>query len=213
MIGAVRLPAAFLSAALERLQRQTRGVFGVNFLMPFLDRECVEIAAAKARVEFTASLHRPAAELDRKGLDRAYAELEARCRAELTGGELRRVAECRYPGQGYEVAVSAGSDGPAVAAEFHRAHRARYGHADERRPVDVVNIRVIATGAAASVELVAPAGRTGKVARDRAPLDDLAPGTRLQGPLMLDGRDATARIEAGWRGVVHETGAVLLERE
>jgi NAD(P)H-dependent flavin oxidoreductase YrpB (nitropropane dioxygenase family) len=50
MIGAVRLPAAFLTATLEQLRRQTRGVFGVNFLMPFLDRDCVSIAAARSRV-------------------------------------------------------------------------------------------------------------------------------------------------------------------
>lgn len=171
------------------------------------------LAAAKARVEFTASLHWRAAELDDRGMQRVYADLEARCVAELPGGELRRVAECRYPGQGYEVAVPAGSSGTATAGAFHQAHRARYGHADERRPVEIVNIRVIATGAAASVELAASAKRAGKVRRGRAPLDDLPSGTEVQGPVMLDGGDATARIEAGWRGVVHPTGAVLLERE
>ncbi len=170
------------------------------------------LAAAKARVEFTASLHRPAANLDQKGMQQAYAALEARCRAELPGGELRRVAECRYPGQGYEVAVAAGPDGTATAAAFHQAHRARYGHANQRRPVEIVNIRVIATGAAANVELVVAAKGNGKVRSGRASLDDLPPGTDVQGPLMLDGGDATARIEPGWRGVAHPTGAVLLER-
>jgi len=50
MIGAVRLPPAFLAAALDHLGQLTRGVFGVNFLMPFLDPACVAIAAAKVRV-------------------------------------------------------------------------------------------------------------------------------------------------------------------
>lgn len=50
MLGGVRLPAAFLSNALDRLRRQTRGPFGVNFLIPFLDRECLAIAATQARV-------------------------------------------------------------------------------------------------------------------------------------------------------------------
>jgi NAD(P)H-dependent flavin oxidoreductase YrpB (nitropropane dioxygenase family) len=50
MIGAVRLPADFLAASLDRLRQCTRGVFGVNFLMPFLDRDCVRIAATRARV-------------------------------------------------------------------------------------------------------------------------------------------------------------------
>ena len=56
-----------------------------------------------------------------------------------------------------------------------------------------------------------PRGR-GKVANGRAPLENLAAGTVLRGPLMLDGGDATGRLEAGWRGVVHESGAVLVER-
>jgi len=173
------------------------------------------LAAAQARVEFTASVHRLAADLDPAGMERAYADLEARCRAELPGGALRRIAECRYPGQGYEVAVSAGPDGAATAARFHRAHRAQFGHADERRPVEIVNIRAIATGAAAAVELTGRAARRGHggtVTGGRAPLDDLPVGRVLEGPLMLDGGDATGRIEPGWRGVVHETGAVLLER-
>jgi N-methylhydantoinase A len=170
------------------------------------------LAAAKARVEFTASLHRLAAELDRRGMEQAYADLEGRCREELPAGELRRVAECRYPGQGYEVAVAAGGDGAATAAAFHRAHRARFGHADERRPVEIVNIRSVATGAAASVDLATRAAGHGAVRGGRAPLDDVPAGTKLEGPLMLDGGDATGRIEDGWRGTVHQTGAVLLER-
>lgn len=50
MIGGVRLPAPFLVDVLDRLRQATRGVFGVNFLMPFLDRACVEAAAARVRV-------------------------------------------------------------------------------------------------------------------------------------------------------------------
>ena len=39
--------------ALDRLRNQTDGMFGVNFLIPFVDREAVEIAAGKAKlVEF-----------------------------------------------------------------------------------------------------------------------------------------------------------------
>ena len=50
MLGAIRLPAPFLTQVLDQLNQQTRGVFGVNFLMPFLDRSCVELASSKAKV-------------------------------------------------------------------------------------------------------------------------------------------------------------------
>ncbi len=42
--------AAELEAGLDALAARTRGVFGVNFLMPFLDRTSLEIAARRARV-------------------------------------------------------------------------------------------------------------------------------------------------------------------
>ena len=50
MLGAPLLPAPALEAALDQLAARTRGVFGVNFLMPFLDHDCLEIAARRARV-------------------------------------------------------------------------------------------------------------------------------------------------------------------
>jgi NAD(P)H-dependent flavin oxidoreductase YrpB (nitropropane dioxygenase family) len=56
--GVGMLPAPMLSAeqldrVLDGLRAADPGAFGVNFLMPFLDRECVTVAARKARlVEF-----------------------------------------------------------------------------------------------------------------------------------------------------------------
>ncbi len=53
MIPAPMLPADALAGVLDDVATRTTGVFGVNFLMPFLDRTCVEVAARKARlVEF-----------------------------------------------------------------------------------------------------------------------------------------------------------------
>ena len=50
MLGAPLLSAAVLERVLEQLAERTRGVFGVNFLVPFLDPACVPIAARRARV-------------------------------------------------------------------------------------------------------------------------------------------------------------------
>jgi NAD(P)H-dependent flavin oxidoreductase YrpB (nitropropane dioxygenase family) len=47
------VPGSQSPDALDRLRHQTNGMFGVNFLMPFVDQEAVEIAAGTARlVEF-----------------------------------------------------------------------------------------------------------------------------------------------------------------
>ena len=50
MVGAILYPPPVLAAILDAVRAQTGGVFGVNILMPFLDRACVEVAVARARV-------------------------------------------------------------------------------------------------------------------------------------------------------------------
>ncbi len=50
MIGAPLMSAPVLEAALEQLSKATQGVFGVNFLIPFLDPACISVAARRARV-------------------------------------------------------------------------------------------------------------------------------------------------------------------
>lgn len=50
MLGAPLMPAPVLEQTLADLATRTRGAFGVNFLIPFLDHECLAIAAGRARV-------------------------------------------------------------------------------------------------------------------------------------------------------------------
>jgi NAD(P)H-dependent flavin oxidoreductase YrpB (nitropropane dioxygenase family) len=50
MLGAAMLSAAALEPVLEQISARTRGAFGVNFLMPFLDPESLAVAARRARV-------------------------------------------------------------------------------------------------------------------------------------------------------------------
>lgn len=76
-------------------------------------------------------------------LESHFAELESRSIAEFASeglsGTSIRSADLRYAGQGYEINVPSG---PEMLAEFHDAHRKRYGHADKNRRVEVVNVRV-----------------------------------------------------------------------
>jgi NAD(P)H-dependent flavin oxidoreductase YrpB (nitropropane dioxygenase family) len=50
MIGLPLFPPDLAAATLDRLLAATRGVVGMNFLMPFLDRAVLEIAAPRVRV-------------------------------------------------------------------------------------------------------------------------------------------------------------------
>ena len=50
MLAGVAIPAPALEEMLDWMRTQTKGVFGVNFLMHFLDREALAIAARKANI-------------------------------------------------------------------------------------------------------------------------------------------------------------------
>lgn len=50
MLGGAMVPPPVLAEMLDSLAASTRGAFGVNFLMPFLDRDAVAVAATRARV-------------------------------------------------------------------------------------------------------------------------------------------------------------------
>jgi N-methylhydantoinase A len=76
-------------------------------------------------------------------LERWFEELEAQGRAEFQAEQLngipQRTVDMRYRGQGYELNIPLGSN---MLAEFHNQHRQRYGFANERREVEIVNVRV-----------------------------------------------------------------------
>ncbi len=66
MVGGVQMPGPFLEAVLDQIRLAApNGKFGVNFLMPFLEDECVEVAAQHSDlVEFF--YDRPRADLVRR---------------------------------------------------------------------------------------------------------------------------------------------------
>jgi len=185
------------------------------------------LAAAPERVDVLASLHRALHELKNGDLAEAFQPLDAAASAALPSAELTRFVDCRFAGQGYEVTVPAPRDDPAaLATAFRAAHRARHGHADSDQAVELVNLRVVAERPVPPAPLgrrtgvgIPSAGRRMIVTRDdkrvRAdvwPLGELPTGRELKGPAVLAGPDATGLIEPGWRGVVHSSGAVILER-
>ncbi len=183
------------------------------------------LAAAAERVEAVGSFHRRLADLDTAALEAGFAPLVDRMRAELPGGVLRRVAECRFVGQGYEVPVTVLTADPVLVAEvFRAAHQARFGFADTDAPIEVVNLRVVAERGAPALDFRSaatpppPPARREIVVRGEAvsaevrPLDALPPGHTIAGPAVLVGGDATALIEPGWLATVHASGALVVER-
>jgi len=163
------------------------------------------LAAAPARVERLASVHRLVADLSDEDWRALYDPVIAAVRRELPDARLTRLADCRYPGQGYEVTVGADAGLEALAPAFHAAHRIRFGHADMARPVEIVNVRVVGTVADGPT-----GGRADGTISGTA--HAMEAGRRFEGPVTVPLEDATVRIEAGWTGLVHDSGAILVEK-
>jgi NAD(P)H-dependent flavin oxidoreductase YrpB (nitropropane dioxygenase family) len=53
MISATHMDTEFLTQTIDKVKKQTSLSYGVNFLVPFIDRKCIEVAASKSHlVEF-----------------------------------------------------------------------------------------------------------------------------------------------------------------
>ncbi|MCG6859724.1 MAG: hydantoinase/oxoprolinase family protein [Chromatiaceae bacterium] len=139
-----------------------------------------------------------------------------------TGLEVNASLDLRYQGQSYVLNLSwEGRD--ATAEAFHRLHRERYGHRLDL-PVELVNLRVRATGAPPSLVL---AGTEGKIADhnrrresvagcdhpvpviERASLDGTHP---LPGPAVILDTVSTTWLDQGWIAHLDPQGNLHLER-
>ena len=150
-------------------------------------------------------------------LETAFVELETKAasefRAEGLNGVAKRSLDLRYAGQGYEINVAFG---PNMFQEFHAAHRARYGHADEGRNIEIVNVRVRMVAAREEISL--PRAEIGDPRSDRAIVkrksvifegkhletvvlkrDLLRPGNCFDGPAIVHEYSATTVVPPGCR--------------
>ena len=144
-------------------------------------------------------------------------------------GSVPVAVECtvdvRYRGQSHETSITYDpGDGWAVLADrFHLAHFDRNGFARTGDPIEVLAVRAAATGRPALTFEQLPAHRGGGGARraDRLVLlpdgpgkatvwwrPDLAVGTEIVGPAIIEEPEATSYLGPGERAVVHESGAL-----
>jgi N-methylhydantoinase A len=182
--------------------------------------------------------------LEPDALDRRFAELEARGHRDLEADRvpaaqrrMTRSADLRYLGQGYHLNVPM-AGGPlerrdleALCEAFHAVHEATYGFRNPGEPVEVVTLRVTATGRLDRPHFTAhpergpdPASaRTGTrevYARDGGrPVSfavydraGLQAGHILEGPAIVEQPDSTTAIPAGYRGRVDPFLNLLIAR-
>jgi N-methylhydantoinase A/oxoprolinase/acetone carboxylase beta subunit len=146
---------------------------------------------------------------------------------------VTRTADARYLGQGYELTVPVPTgplDGPALArvrASFDAIYAARYGYANAAAPVEVVTWKLAAVGGTPRVALAKaapqPGGRVRKGMRRAffpetggyadCPVYDrynLAAGTSLTGPAIVEERESTTVLPPGVTATVDEYATLMV---
>ncbi|CAN5698569.1 hydantoinase/oxoprolinase family protein [soil metagenome] len=190
--------------------------------------------------DYSVTFGQSTAGLDVHAVEAAYQTLEEKGRQALvreavddTRMHLLRLAEMRYTGQSYELTVPAASapfDAHTVATitgQFNQAHQQAYGFSAPEEPVEIVNLRVTATGTIGkprAAKLQTPTGAaTPKCERPvwfaetagfiPCPIYDrytLGPNALLTGPAIVEELDATTVILPGYQAEVETFGNLIV---
>ena len=200
------------------------------------------LLATDLQHEYVATERQALATLDGVRLQARYDELTAQALAALEGDGVpddrrlfRRLADCRYAGQGYEVRVEApaGDVGDAwadaLAGAFHAAHEREYGHRFDAT-VEIVNIRVVGVGRIEELrwtELEPAGGEAEPVARREVVFDvggraerhhtpfydreDLRAGHAIPGPAIVEQYDTTTILPPGTSAEVDRHGNLVVD--
>jgi N-methylhydantoinase A/oxoprolinase/acetone carboxylase beta subunit len=179
--------------------------------------------------DYSASVLRPSDELSMPDLTRRFAPLVKQAGVDLraegfTGRRVKisRLLDVRYVGQSYEITLPLS---PAYRREFDARHGKTYGYANPARAVEIVNIRVVASGLADKPAL--PKARVVR-ARTARPFanrparfggrqvrtgffrwDALMPGAHASGPAVITGAEATVVIPPGFAFTIDGFGNVI----
>ncbi len=169
----------------------------------------------------------------------AFAEMETAAREQLeregfapAQQKLLRSLDLRYRGQAFELNVALADTRLAldqIGADFHRQHRATYGHANLEAAIELVNARLTAYGLVpkpAAARHAAPGAAIEAALVERRPVwfggraydcpvwdrERLPEGARLAGPAIVEEFGATTVVPPGWRGAMDEHGNLRFER-
>jgi N-methylhydantoinase A len=145
----------------------------------------------------------------------------------------QRMLAARYQGQSFELEIK-WNGARNIAQEFHRAHRARYGYAQEENPVEIVSARLRSSGLVKKIRTMRAGssspgarGRTRIKARPQAYAlvqyhegeartavyhrDELQADDALSTPCIVTEYSATTLIPPGARAILDQYGNLLIE--
>jgi N-methylhydantoinase A len=131
-----------------------------------------------------------------------------------------------YRGQSFELTVEADSL-EKLEERFHDTHEHRYGYRMDEEPVELVNLRLIATVSVEKPELSERTAESGEEESGRreanfdgewkeVPVLDrekIGEDSEVEGPAIVEFRESTCVVRPGWRGAVDGVGTLVLEKE
>jgi len=189
------------------------------------------LLVADVALDYSQAVLQPVTPQTAAGLRLQLDEMIAQARADLAQEGIAPSAmvfdgllDVRYRGQSFELTIPFADD---VAASFHDAHRRSYGHAMPERTIEVVNLRLQATGVVEKPALTAAPvtpndGAAAFLGRKPAFVDGewreialydrarLEPGAAFSGPALVFQLDSTLFIAPGWSARVDGYGNVVL---
>jgi N-methylhydantoinase A/oxoprolinase/acetone carboxylase beta subunit len=201
------------------------------------------VAIADIVKDYSRTVMLRGASLEQARLEEEFHGMENQARGELgqegiPSAEMkaRRFLDVRYVGQSYELTIDCpnltgrGDLQRAIANSFYKAHLQRFGYADRKEAVEIVNLRLKLELAVDKPRLVpqepGPADPSAALT-DKAPVvfpngthdtslyhrEKLEAGNRIQGPALLLQMDTTTVVPPGWGGLIDPYGNLVLERE
>lgn len=175
--------------------------------------------------DYTKSLMKPDSLVTLAGLEAEFRTLEEASIRDMkedgfAAGDvvLERSLDCRYLGQSYEIDVpyrKARTAGRAFLESFHSRHQKLYSYHHDRRPVEIVNLRVKAVAVTPKIPLVREPGKRtldakavirkqpifyGRTAAEGMVIDrsKLRPENALRGPALVIDPESTTFLPPGY---------------
>ena len=203
------------------------------------------VAIANVLKDYSRTVMLQGEHLNQVRMDEEFLGMEGSARRELEAEGLpveqmtvRRFVDVRYLGQSFELTIdypgSARRDNRRadlqrkISDSFYRAHLRRFGYADRKQPVEIVNLRLKlelpvdkpditpepagppdpAAARTGETQVVFPQGELRAALYQR---DKLRSGHQLLGPALVLQMDTTTVLPPQWRATVDPFGNLLLE--
>jgi N-methylhydantoinase A len=181
------------------------------------------LAISDVRRDYVSPVLGEITSIDKGDLEDAFKSLEEKGGDDLDEPEFGRRVDLRYRGQSFELTVAA-DDLDDLEEGWHDEHERRYGYRMDEEPIEIVNVRVVATVSSDKPKLEEGKADEGESGRREANFDgewidapvfdrlEMGSGSSVQGPALVELQEAIAVVRPGWGGEVDGSGTLILNR-